>query len=148
MPHFTLQVSADGPVATAYVQLSGPRRKALEEVGQPIPEAIPIRALVDTGASCTCVDPVVMKKLQIAPTGSVPMHTPSTGQTPHHADQYDVTIIIPGASAGDAPLIFETISVVGTDLAVQGIDALIGRDILSRCILHYNGDLGFFSLCY
>jgi hypothetical protein len=77
------------------------------------------------------------------------MLTPSTGGTPHLADTYDVAIAVPGATNEHPSLVFETISVVASDLAAgQSIDALIGRDILSRCILHYNGDRGFFSLCY
>jgi len=33
-------------------------------------------------------------------------------------------------------------------LQQQGIQGLIGRDILSKCLLQYNGDMGFFTLAY
>ena len=36
---------------------------------------------------------------------------------------------------------------LGSNLASQGLIMLIGRDILSRCTLHYNGANGAFTLC-
>ena len=35
---------------------------------------------------------------------------------------------------------------IGAALASQGIIALIGRDVLMQCTLHYNGPLGSFTL--
>jgi predicted aspartyl protease len=108
---------------------------------------IPIYALVDTGASCTCVDPTVLDGLALTPTGSVSVNTPSTGTTPHESYQYDVALVIPAPNG--TPLVFQTIPVVAASLlAAQGFHALIGRDILSRCFFAYNGELGFFTLAY
>lgn len=147
MPHFTLQVSSNGPVLTAVVAASQARAAALKAAGQPIPTPVPIRALIDTGASCTCVDPSVLKTLNLTPTGSVSVNTPSTGASPHTADQYDVALVIPPANG--TPLVFQTIPVVASELlAAQGYHALIGRDILDRCLFAYNGDAGLFTLAY
>jgi hypothetical protein len=61
MAHFTLAVdAAAGPVVLALVMPSRPRIDALTANNQPTPQPVPIRALVDTGASVTCVDPAVM----------------------------------------------------------------------------------------
>lgn len=124
------------------------RQDALKGLGTSIPSPIPIRALVDTGASCTCVDPTILAQLGLTPTGSLPMMTPSTGTQPHMADQYDIGLIIPGATQGDPPYIIETLPVVCSVLAVQGIHALIGRDILAGCFMAYNGTAGFFTLAF
>ena len=105
-----------------------------------------IRALVDTGASCTCVDPSVLANLNLTPTGSVSVNTPSTGATPHLANQYDIALIIPPNKG--VPLIFQTIPVVASDLSAQGLQALIGRDILKGCLFTYNGDADVFTLAY
>ena len=43
---------------------------------------------------------------------------------------------------------FPTIAVTNSDLSIQGLQALIGRDILDRCILIYNGTQEFFTLAY
>jgi hypothetical protein len=133
---------------TAFVGVSFPRQQALTLAKQPIPAPTQIRALVDTGASCTFVDPAVLSGLGLTPTGSASVNTGSTGATPHQSDQYDVSLYIPGVS-GQAPYTMPTIPVVALPLlAGPGYHALIGRDILRDCIFSYNGTVGFFSLAY
>lgn len=151
MAHFTLQVGANGPVLDAFIGVSGPRLAALTAASQPVPSPVPIRALVDTGASCTCIDPSVLQSLGLQPTGTVSVNTPSTGATPHTADQYDVGLVIPPGNIppGAQPLHFPTIPVVAAELlAGQGFHALIGRDILDQCVLIYNGGIGAFTLAF
>ena len=41
-----------------------------------------------------------------------------------------------------------TVPVVAAELQQQQIDALIGRDILSLCVLTYNGSMGWFTLAF
>jgi len=62
-------------------------------------------------------------------------------------DQYDVGLAIFGRRE-DPPLIHRTIPVIGTDLSAQGIDALVGRDVLKDCVLVYNGGTGTFTLAF
>lgn len=117
--------------------------------GQPVPRPVRIRALVDTGASCTCIDPSVLAELKLTPTGSVSVNTPSTGATPHTADQFDVALLIPGPDPAAAPLVFDTIPVVSSELLnAQGFHSLIGRDILDLCLFNYNGAVRLFTLAY
>ena len=52
------------------------------------------------------------------------------------------------ARKGITPLYIGTVGVIAVQLKYQGIDALIGRDILSQCILQYNGSMGQFSLAF
>ncbi|MEA2560620.1 MAG: hypothetical protein QOH06_2124 [Acidobacteriota bacterium] len=131
---------------SAFVAVSEAKLAALKAAEQPIPAPVPVRALVDTGASCTCIDPSVLSALNLTPTGNVSLNTASSGQTPHSADQYDVGFVIPN---GNTPLFLRTIPVVATELlAAQGFHALLGRDILAHCILVYNGDMGFFTLAF
>lgn len=147
MPHFTLQTSPGGPIVNAVVAVSQPRAQVLRAAGQPVPTPVTIRALIDTGASGTCIDPSVLTALQLPQRGSVLVNTPTTGAAPVSAAQYDVALIIPGAP-GDQPLVFQTIPVIASELlAAQAIHALIGRDILSRCVLMYNG-AAFFTIAY
>lgn len=149
MPHFTLQLTPRGPLLTAVVRVSEERRRALLANAVAVPNPVPIRALVDTGASITCMDPWVLNLLSLSPTGSVTINTPSTGSAPVTVDQYDVGITIHGSSASHAPLVFNTIPVIRTELLqTQGFHALIGRDILEHCLFSYNGSSGFFTLAY
>lgn len=149
MPHFTLQFSAAGPILNGLIGVSQARRGALLAAGQPVPNLIQVRGLVDTGASGTCVDPSVLKTLGLSPTGIVTLNTPSTGAQPHTADQYDVSLAIPSSVPTHAPLLVPNLAVVCAELLIaQGFHALIGRDILSRCLLSYNGLTGLFTLAY
>jgi hypothetical protein len=122
--------------------------KALQDAGQSVPPPVPIRALIDTGASCTCVDAKVLKTLRINPTGKMPIHTPSTsGQYPHEANQFDVFIVI---AVGPALQAFAsgTIPVIEAELEHQGYKALIGRDILSKCLMVFEGRGAFLTLAF
>jgi len=76
------------------------------------------------------------------------MHTPSTGSAPTTADQYDVGLAI-FATQNQLPLFREIVPVIAAELLQsQGIHALIGRDILSQCVLYYNGASGTFTLAF
>jgi hypothetical protein len=140
-------MSAAGPIINAIVSVSGPRILALQKAGQPVPPSIPVRALIDTGASSTCIDSSLVGPLGITPTGTIPIHTPTTGGVPHVANQYDVGLMIPGGPT-DPPLVQITLPVTDHALAVQGIQALIGRDVLAQCLLSYNGVMRLFTLAY
>jgi predicted aspartyl protease len=109
---------------------------------------LPARALVDTGASCTCVDLTVLQQLAIPTTGTTPLLTPSTGQTPHTVNQYDVSIVIVFGNPFKVLFGAHTMPVVEADLRPQGILALIGRDVLLTGILQYNGETELFTLAF
>jgi hypothetical protein len=75
------------------------------------------------------------------------MITPSTGTTPHMADQYDVSLIIPGPTG--MPLHLPTLGVSCTHLLLaQGFHALIGRDVLAQCVVTYNGTQAWLTVAY
>lgn|SRR5574337_2095263 len=149
MPHFTLQIVSNRPILNAVVGVSEARRAALEAAGQPVPGGIPIRALLDTGASASCLDPSVLGQLGLTtPTGSTLVHTPTTGSTPVSADVFDIGLLIPGAEPSHVPLVLPTVPVTRHDFSAQGFLALIGRDILCQCVLVYNGSMGFFTLAF
>jgi hypothetical protein len=149
VPHFTLQITQEGALLTAFIGVSQSRRAALQQAGQPVPNAVQVRALVDTGASITAVDPSVLHQLSLAPTGSTTVNTPSTGSQPMVADQYDVSLTVPAAAVHQVPLYVNTLPVICAEiLASQGFHALIGRDVLAQCVLSYNGSIGWFTLAY
>lgn len=149
MPHFTIPIGPNGPLLQAIVGVSQARAAALQKANHAIPTPQSIFGLVDTGASCTCVDPAVLQALQLSPTGSATINTPSTGKQPHVANQYDVSLIIPGPTPSHPAFYIHTLAVVDAQLfAAQGFHALIGRDVLQHCLLAYNGATSLFTLAY
>lgn len=148
MPHFTLTLDAAGPVVNAGVSVSEGRRSALLAQNMAVPTMRVIRALVDTGASFTSIEPEVLKALNLTPTGTIDIVTPSTGKEVHTTETYDVDFLI-GAGADDIPLSIQNLRIAASELYLkQGIHALIGRDVLKRCILIYNGSMSNFSVCF
>jgi predicted aspartyl protease len=145
MPHLTLQIASGGPLVDIQVGVSEEREDALLKAGLPVPNPVQIRALIDTGASCTCIDPSALQSLGLTPTGSTPIHTPSTGGTAQNADQYDVSVIL---LHPNLQLTIPTVAIIEAELSIQGIQALIGRDVLQGCLLIYDGQAGIFTLAF
>ena len=136
-----LQVA--GPILNVEVSLPGSLAEILSEKGDPIPAPAAGWALLDTGASRTCVDGETISGLGVNPIGLVPVGS-AAGQAQHSL--YPARLRFPAEG-----LDIDFSSVVSVDLtgqAVEGqpITALIGRDLLARCMLVYNGPGGFFTL--
>ena len=148
MPHFSIPIAAaGGALLDAYIGVSQARRTALTAASQPAPDSQRVRALLDTGASCTCVDPIILTALGIPSTGTTQMNSPTTGANPQTVNVYDVSIGIPGATP--PPFFLGTVAVAEAQLLqVQGFHAIIGRDILASWVIHYNGPLSLVTVSY
>ena len=147
MPHFTLPIENQGPLLNVQLSVSAARSAALVADGQPVPNPFVARGLVDTGASCTSIDPAVVNALGIAPTGTAQMVTPSTGPDPVSLEQYDIGLAI-YALATQSPIRLPVLAVVKAQLDNQGFHVLIGRDVLAHCVLVYNGSDGQYTLSF
>ncbi|HRQ76937.1 MAG TPA: hypothetical protein PK098_13570 [Phycisphaerales bacterium] len=146
MPHLRGSLNSPGnrgPIIDFYVGVSKPHADALAAQKLPVPPMVQISGLIDTGASCTCIDPQALSSLGLTATGSAPIQTPSTQGTPHICNQYDVSIRFP--LPGMSYTIY-AIPIIESELASQGIQALIGRDVLAKSVLVYDGVLGTFSI--
>lgn len=137
MPHVTVIMTNLGPLLPVLVGPSVQRQAALKAAGQIIPAHVNCNFLIDTGASSTVIDSSIIAALKITPTGSVTVHTPTTGTAPQQRDLYDVGMII--MSGTGTPKGFPALPVIESSLKSQGIDGLLGRDVLAHSRLIYSG---------
>lgn len=141
--HNPAALAGVGPVLQVEVNLPQPLISLLSSQNKPIPAPPPGFALIDSGASRTCVDGTILSNLGINPIGMVAMGT-AGGQT--QCLLYPTRLTFPVFS-----LVIDFGSVAGVNLQGQTIDgkplvALIGRDVLSKCLFIYSGTGGFFTL--
>lgn len=148
MAHLTAKLFARGPVVDISLDVSQARRLAIPSEAN-YPAVRVTRGLLDTGASRTCVDAGLLKSLNLSPSGTIDMFTSSTGNTPVRVPIFDLDISLLAASPTEEYLTFVNQSVMATNLAEgQGFQVLIGRDLLSRCLLVYNGKEKTVTLAY
>jgi len=144
VPHINLQIESQGPVLNCLIGVSHARQEALKKAKKPVPKRIMIRALIDTGASCTILHSSIPPRLGLSPRGKVPIDF-AQGESVE-VNEYDISLVIPHSSAvtrqafPTLPLAFNTIAVAESNsLKRVGFDALIGRDVLEGCVLIYDG---------
>jgi predicted aspartyl protease len=138
-----------GPPAIALLQagpwvqvvVSVPRSIAdqLEPHGMAVSEPVAGRAIIDTGASVTCIDNDVAAKLGLPAIDRVTMTSASHDAIEQNV--YPLQIQVVGL-----PFQINVPRAMGANLAPQGIVALIGRDFLQHCTLFYNGLTGSITL--
>ncbi len=137
MPTLTLALDHAGcPVIDLYVGVSAAARAALYEDRRP-PASLLLRALVDTGASQTVVEGRYLEELGLDVTGDRLLQSVTTGTHPVVAKVYAVSLDLAGDVTGGLAADLEVVAV--EDLSGLGVQALLGRDVLNLCRLHYDG---------
>jgi predicted aspartyl protease len=106
--------------------------------GLTVPTPVSGSALIDTGASQTCIDDAIDQQLQLPVIDVVNMTSASHASTQQNI--YPVLIEVVGGIRINVP------RAMGANLASQSLAALIGRDFLQRCTLFYNGPSGLITL--
>ena len=143
MPSFTTQIpnlTHVGPICRVKIGLSIPATTELKEEGKKIPSLYEVTALIDTGASGTAINSEVVGNLSLVPRGVTKIATPSTKA--HPCNVYDISLFFPNGVT--IPLL----QTVEAPLEGQNIQCLIGRDVLAKGILIYNGYMNTFSLSF
>ena len=96
-------------------------------------------ALLDTGASGTCIDVEAAKEIQLPIIDHGLMMSASHTQIP--CNIYPVQIELVGFK-----IKFNVARCAGASLNDQQLVLLIGRDVLAMCTLFYNGGAGQITL--
>lgn len=98
---------------------------------------IPVKAQWDTGATGTCISKRIVKELELTPTGMINVHTPSGVGT---MNKYMVNLIL------NNEVRIMNVVVMDSEIGNQGIDVLIGMDIISNgdfAVSNYEGRTQF-----
>jgi hypothetical protein len=133
-------------VIDVLVAVSRQRRRLLTKHGFTVPQPVHVRALLDTGSFASGFALRVFQALDLAPVTTGPVYTPSTSpNAPHQCDFYDVSLSL--VAEGGAR-VFPDSRVMLADcwLPGEGVEALIGMDILSRCFFQLMGPDRRFTL--
>lgn len=149
MPGVRLARSADGPALDLTIGLSASAVQSMRSAGRPVPSPWRARALLDTGADLTCLDPTALAPLigaGIPPARYVFSNLPAAGGLIPSA-VYAVRLMLQHPSGRPTQALdIRTLMVVERAIGAAGIEALLGRDVLDRCLLIYDGPAGDFTL--
>jgi len=133
--------------ATVFVTISQTPEyvDALKRAGRMPSMPVSVLGILDTGASGSALDSQIIARMSLLYRDNVAIHTPSSGPNLIFRDQFDATLAL--GDSGSPPLAV-TVQVIECEFASRGFFALIGRDILDRCILTYDGPAQTFTLSW
>ncbi len=137
-----------GPVLP--VQVDVPRKLAelLQSQGQPLPQSVRGLALIDTGATRTAVDESVVQQLGVQPMGIANVGTAAGVQ---QQSMYSARLSFPGTPLPGmdfAQILSVNLSGHAVPQLKDRLIVLIGRDILARFVMIYNGPHASVTLAF
>ncbi len=146
MPIVHGPLTALGAVVELLVGVHKPRREVLERNHMPVPARQRVAAQIDTGTTFTAVDARVLRSLNTLLIDQVLVRTSSPSGEPIRFDQHAVSL---GLEADGIGIHLPEVLVLETVFGPQdGIQALIGQDVLRHCLFINNGPRNSFSLAY
>jgi hypothetical protein len=142
MPSFTSEIpdlTRVGPLVEILLRADSDTELGQAAKEEPVALAIPVMAMIDTGAECSVIQEGLARKLGLSPTNVVQMGTP----TSHLVQCYEFLVQFEFSNG----VSIET-AVLEAPLNNQPIQCLIGRDILSKAVLIYIGYHNQYTLSF
>jgi predicted aspartyl protease len=133
-------LQAAGPLVEVQIEVPDALAQQLKSAGAPIPAPVRGMALIDTGATMTAVDAGVFAALGVNPVGVVPV---GTAGGPARHPVYPIKLQLQGIG-----LVLNFGRVTGAPLGGMNLVALLGRDVLARMILIYDGPTSEYTLSF
>lgn len=113
--------------------------QAMQSQGLTVPTPVVIKALLDTGCTVTSIDAGLVTTLGLKTNGFTKTATANGIAT---TSQHSISLAFPGTKLSGKTLH----EVQSVNLKGQPFAALIGRDLMSRWNISYNGSTGFVSI--
>ena len=151
MNTFSLDCGLDGMLVELRVGFSLPAVGTLRRAGQVVPQPITVTALLDTGSDVSCIEPTSIATLVNAGLVTkryIFVNVPHAGGLAP-VREFDVSLaIIHPDHVSSRDFTLRNHPVFERALGAMRFDALIGRDVLSKCVLVCDGPSGRFTLGY
>ena len=133
-----------GPVLAVEISIPAALTEKLTKENKPVPPPKTGLALIDTGATHSCVDDDTISQLGVNPIGRTKIHG-SAGA--HEVNIFPAHFRFPAIPNFE----IDFTATLGVDIQAQKVNnqpiiALLGRDVLLRCVFIYNGPLGVYTL--
>jgi predicted aspartyl protease len=128
-----------GPIVQVSITVGTAIAQQVLQTGGSVPQPVSGLALIDTGATSTCVDDEAAGQLKLPAIDVVTVASASHSSTQQNV--YPIQIEVVGL-----PIAINAPRAIGAPLRAQGLLLLIGRDVLQHTLLVYNGATGAFSL--
>ena len=144
MPHLTLPTSGDGLFLNVMVGLNGKDTADLQAAGQVIPRPLLLRGQLDNGSNITCVAARVLHHF-----GLLPRYYTTTTTTVGGAQVgvYEVSFSIPQQGTLTGPLlVLDYLQVMEWVDPPEGVEVLVGLDVLERLLMIHDGPRKEFTL--
>lgn len=129
----------EGPIIEIIICHPQPIIQQLKKEGKQ-PPAFKAIALIDTGATSTCISSEIVDKLGLLSFDVQEVHT-AAGKSEQYL--YDIGVGLPVSQPNTL-----AVQAPCADLSEQPFQVLLGRDVLSMCTLFYNGTDNSFVLHY
>ena len=142
MPHIPLRAGPSGLMVSLWVR---PSVSSLSALGSPESTPTdPVRAefLVEIGARHTLVDPRICASLNLTAIGETMIQPPLEAGALQPALEYEVCLQLSRTEHAGAQF-FDSIRVAALDLDLEGVDGVLGRDLLSSCLFVYGEGKSF-----
>lgn len=112
--------------------------KSMRDRGEQPPKPVVLDALLDTGASISGIDRAVAEQIGLVQVGSIKI-SGVTGIQDQPVFTARLTFDSPSAT-------FDPVRITGSSLGSMEFQVLIGRDVMERMVLVYDGPEGAFRL--
>jgi hypothetical protein len=133
----------------AFIGLRESAAVSLAAAGIPGPAPVAVRAMIDTGADITCIDPAIALTLGLIITGRIRTNVPHGQPDGEESDTCKVSLTIKHSGDNAADDLYRPVwTVASLPIAHIGTDVLIGNDLLDECDFHRDGPAGMFWLGY
>lgn len=139
MPNLTVKVAPDRPpVIDLAVAPTRARAETLEALAERVPLPVVVSAMLDTGARTSLIAAQLAADLSLDPMGVQDVLGVGAA-IPEEGVVYRVRLSF---GVGPVELAPWARVVAVEDLSRFGVRMILGRDLLSRCVLIYNGPKG------